>query len=104
FSIIEVETPNLVLINIFLQGEETGIDLGKILNERNIAFVYLSANSNRRILEAAKATKPYGFMVKPFRSKDVLIMLDVALYLHQHRTTERVEFALAPQGVRPSLP
>ncbi|MFO7256807.1 MAG: sigma-54 dependent transcriptional regulator [Bacteroidota bacterium] len=103
-SIIEVEKPDLVLLDIFLQGEETGIDLGKILNERNIAFVYLSANSNRRILEAAKATKPYGFMVKPFRSKDVLIMLDVALYLHQHRTTERVEFALAPQGVRPSLP
>jgi two-component system response regulator HydG len=103
-SIIEEEKPDLILLDIFLQGEETGIDLGRILNERNIAFVYLSANSNRKILEAAKATKPYGFMVKPFRAKDVLIMLDVALYLHQHRTTERVESSLPPQGVRPTLP
>jgi DNA-binding NtrC family response regulator len=103
-SIIEKEKPDLVLVDIFLQGEETGIDLGKILNERNMAFVYLSANSNRRILEAAKVTRPYGFMVKPFRSKDVLIMLDVALYLHQHRTTESEQRSLVQQGLRPSLP
>jgi two-component system response regulator HydG len=88
-SIIEKEKPDLVLVDIFLQGEETGIDLGRILNEKNIAFVYLSANSNRQILEEAKPTKPYGFMVKPFRAKDVLIMLDVALYLHKNRLPEK---------------
>ncbi len=103
-SIIEKEKPDLVLVDIFLQGEETGIDLGKILNERNIAFVYLSANSNKRILEAAKVTKPYGFMVKPFRSKDVLIMLDVALYLHRNRTAESDQPSLVQQGQRPTLP
>jgi two-component system, NtrC family, response regulator HydG len=89
-SIIEREKPDLVLVDIFLQGVGTGIDLGKILNEKNMAFVYLSANSNRQILEEAKPTKPYGFMVKPFRAKDVLIMLDVALYLHKNRQTERI--------------
>ena len=88
-SIIEKEKPDLVLVDIFLQGVETGIDLGKILHEKNMAFVYLSANSNRQILEEAKPTKPYGFMVKPFRAKDVLIMLDVALYLHEHRREEK---------------
>lgn len=103
-SIIEKEKPDLVLVDIFLQGEETGIDLGKILNDRNIAFVYLSANSNKRILEAAKVTKPYGFMVKPFRSKDVLIMLDVALYLHRNRTAESDQPSLVQQGQRPTLP
>ena len=91
-SIIEKEKPDLVLVDIFLQGEGTGIDLGKILNEKNMAFVYLSANSNRQILEEAKSTKPYGFMVKPFRAKDVLIMLDVALYLHKNRQTEKLIF------------
>lgn len=84
-SIIENEKPDLALVDIFLQGEGTGIDLGRILNEKNMAFVYLSANSNRQILEEAKPTRPYGFMVKPFRAKDVLIMLDVALYLHKNR-------------------
>ncbi|MBV4355855.1 sigma-54-dependent transcriptional regulator [Pinibacter aurantiacus] len=90
-SIIEKEKPDLVLVDIMLQGEGTGIDLGHILSEKNMAFVYLSANSNRQILESAKSTKPYGFMVKPFRAKDVLIMIDVALYLHKHRMPEKIQ-------------
>jgi DNA-binding NtrC family response regulator len=82
-KIVESEKPDLVLLDIHLKGELTGIDLAKILREKNIAFVYLSANSNKQILDAAKATKPYGFLVKPFREKDVLVMLDVAWYLHR---------------------
>jgi two-component system, NtrC family, response regulator HydG len=84
-EIIEKEGPDLVLLDIHLQGTLTGIDLGRILKEKNIAFVYLSANSNKETLEAAKATHPYGFLVKPFREKDVLVMLDIAHYLHQYR-------------------
>ncbi|MDB5023413.1 MAG: response regulator [Mucilaginibacter sp.] len=81
--IIEKENPDLVLLDIQLQGNLTGIDLARILKDKNIAFVFLSANSNKQILDAAKSTKPYGFLVKPFREKDVLVMLDVAWYLHQ---------------------
>ncbi|MBS1659900.1 MAG: sigma-54-dependent Fis family transcriptional regulator [Bacteroidetes bacterium] len=103
-SIIETEKPDLVLVDIFLQGEGTGIDLGKILHEKNIAFVYLSANSNRQILEAAKTTRPYGFMVKPFRSRDVLIMLDVALYLHQNRLQEKKKVFAIPNFSPVQLP
>ena len=103
-SIIEKEKPDLVLVDIFLQGEGTGIDLGKILNEKNMAFVYLSANSNRQILEEAKSTKPYGFMVKPFRAKDVLIMLDVALYLHKNRLTEKINIPSSQKAVPVVLP
>lgn len=81
---IEQETPDLVLLDIYLQGPLTGIDLAASLKEKNIAFIYLSANSNKETLELAKATKPYGFLVKPFREKDVLVMLEIAHYLHGH--------------------
>jgi len=77
------EKPDLVLLDIRLQGKLTGIDLAKILREENIAFIFLSANSSKEVLNAAKATRPYGFLVKPFREKDVLVSLDVALYLHK---------------------
>jgi len=83
-NMIEKRRPGIVMLDIQLQGNLTGIDLGVKLREMKIAFLYLSANSNKSILDAAKATKPYGFLVKPFRSKDVLIMLDIALYLHKH--------------------
>jgi two-component system response regulator HydG len=82
--VLERNTPDLVLLDILLQGKLTGIDLAISLREKNIAFVYLSANSDKPILDKALATKPYGFLVKPFRQKDVLVMLDVAWYLHKH--------------------
>src|SRR5258708_980440 len=84
WQIMERQNPEIVLLDIRLQGDLTGIDLARSLKEKNIAFVYLSANSDKPILDAAIATKPYGFLVKPFREKDVLVMLDVAWYLHQH--------------------
>jgi len=86
---VEKFDPGIVLLDIFLKGSKTGIDLAKILTEKDIAFIYLSANSNQSILEAAKATQPYGFLVKPFREKDVLIALDIAYYRHAHNTEVR---------------
>jgi len=83
-ELIKKEKPGLVLLDIFLKGKQTGIDLAKQLGEENIAFVYLSANSNEDVLNAAKATHPYGFLVKPFREKDLLIMLEIARYRHEH--------------------
>lgn len=83
-NIVNAEKPDLVLLDIFLQDELTGIDLAKVLEKRGIPFVFISANSNQDVLDAAKSTRPYGFLVKPFRKRDVLVMLDVAWYLHQH--------------------
>jgi DNA-binding NtrC family response regulator len=84
-EIVDKERPDLVLVDILLQGALTGIDLAHRLREKGVAFVFLSANSDKRMLELAKLTEPYGFLVKPFRKKDVLIMLDIAWYLHQCR-------------------
>jgi two-component system response regulator HydG len=85
-EMIAKERPALVLLDIFLKGSLTGIHLGKLLRDQGMAFVYLSANSNRDTLERAKATEPYGFLVKPFREKDVLVTLEIALYLHEQRS------------------
>jgi DNA-binding NtrC family response regulator len=82
-EIVENEKPDLVLLDIFLQGNLTGIDLARKLREKNIGFVYLSANSTKITLDEAKITRPYGFLVKPFREKDILVTLDIAWYLHE---------------------
>ena len=97
-AIIEEEKPDLVLLDIYLQGPQTGIDLARQLREMGIAFVYLSANSNKEILETAKATHPYGFLVKPFREKDVLVTLDIAHYLHRHNLASKLSRAQDTTG------
>src|ERR1700760_1568099 len=78
-QILDEELPEIVLLDIYLDGPQTGIDLAYRLLDRNIAYVFLSANSNQQTLNAVKATNPYGFLVKPFRKKDVIVMLEVAL-------------------------
>ncbi|HEY6900979.1 MAG TPA: sigma-54 dependent transcriptional regulator [Puia sp.] len=83
-EMVEQFRPCLVLIDIFLKGELSGIDLAHCLNKKDIPFVYLSANCNQQVLEAAKVTHPYGFMVKPFREPDLLVMLSIAAYRHEH--------------------
>jgi len=81
--LIEKHHPTWVLLDIFLQDGSLGTDLAVYLNQQGIGFIYISANTNQSILEIAKSTQPYGFLVKPFREKDLLIMLDIALSKHQ---------------------
>lgn len=80
---VEKYKPTWVLLDIFLQDDSKGTELAPYLQERGIGFIYVSANTNQSILEAAKATQPYGFMVKPFREKDLLIMLEIARSRHE---------------------
>ncbi|MDN3548864.1 sigma 54-interacting response regulator [Mucilaginibacter aquaedulcis] len=83
-ELIMAYQPDIVLVDIFLKGKQTGIDLAKKLTAKNMPFIYLSANSNPSTLAEAKATQPYGFLVKPFREKDILIALEIAAYRFKH--------------------
>ncbi|MBL0737683.1 sigma-54-dependent Fis family transcriptional regulator [Flavobacterium sp. GN10] len=79
-KLIEEKKPDWILLDIILKGNLTGIDLAWELREMNLPFLYISANTNQSTLEAVKATHPYGFTVKPFREKDLVVMLDIARY------------------------
>ena len=82
--LINQHKPSVVLLDIKLKGDLTGIDLAHQLREDNIAFIYISAYSTQSILEAANATQPYGFLVKPFRERDVIVALDIARYRYEN--------------------
>ncbi|MCD0465099.1 sigma-54 dependent transcriptional regulator [Flavobacterium sp. ENC] len=79
-KLISEKRPDWVLLDIMLKGDLTGIDLAWELRELQLPFLYISANTNQTTLEAVKATHPYGFMVKPFRERDLIVMLDIARY------------------------
>lgn len=81
---IQQHKPDLVLLDIRLKGKLSGIDIARKLRIDHIPFIYLSANANQTILEEAKTTEPYGFLVKPVREKDLLVALEIAWYLHLH--------------------
>ncbi|WP_276485566.1 sigma-54-dependent transcriptional regulator [Paraflavitalea pollutisoli] len=83
-AMLDQDSPDFVLVDIYLKGPQTGIELARSLRTRNIPFLFISANSDKVTLDAAKETRPSGFLVKPFRERDVLVMLEIALYQHSH--------------------
>ncbi len=83
-ELLDEVPPDMVLLDIHLDGPNTGIDLARTLQARNIPFVYVSANVNDSVMAEAKVTQPYGFVVKPFRERDILVTLEMARYRHAH--------------------
>ncbi|MFT3796029.1 sigma 54-interacting transcriptional regulator [Flavobacterium sp.] len=90
-GILQNEKPDLVLLDIQLEGKKTGVDLAQKLKATGIAFIYLSANSSQKVLEEVKKTEPYGFLVKPYREKDLLVALDIAFYRLQNSIESKAQ-------------
>ena len=83
-ALLARQRPDMVLLDIYLRGKQTGIELAGDLEEAGIPFIYVSANDNKSVLEAVKATQPSGYIVKPFRAKDILMTLEISRYRHAH--------------------
>lgn len=72
---------DLVLMDIAVKGDKDGIQIaGIIKNKYAIPVVYITSYSDKETLERAKMTMPYGYIVKPFKDKDILSTVEIALY------------------------
>jgi len=77
---LELEKPDIVLLDINLEGEHDGIDVGQFIHEKmGIPFVFLSSYSDKNTLERAKHVQPSGYLVKPFHEKSLMATLEISL-------------------------
>jgi len=87
---VEEHVPDLVMMDIVLKGGMDGIETAKQIRSRfNIPVVYLTAFSDEKILERAKITEPFGYIIKPFKERELKINVEIALY--KHRAEERLK-------------
>jgi PAS domain S-box-containing protein len=76
--------PDLVLMDIKLHGEMDGVTAAQQIRDRlGIPIIYLTAYADERTLQRAKITEPYGYIVKPFKERELHITIDMALYKHK---------------------
>ena len=76
--------PDLVLMDIVLKGAIDGIEAAdKIRAILSIPVIYLTAHADEGTLQRAKVTEPFGYIVKPFRERDLQIAIEFALYKHK---------------------
>ncbi len=75
------DRPDLVMMDIVLKGEVDGIDAAeKIRSLFHIPVIYLTAHADESTLQRARVTEPFGYIVKPFRERDLHIAVQFALY------------------------
>ncbi len=73
------ERPDLILMDIMLKGNMSGIDaVAEIHKSHDAPVIYITASSDRDTVEKAKATTPYGYLVKPIDEKELIIAIEMA--------------------------
>ncbi len=74
------QMPDLVLMDIVLKGEMDGIKAAHIIrSELDIPVIYLTAYADDKRLKRAKATEPYGYIIKPYRERELHSNIEIAL-------------------------
>ncbi len=77
-------SPDLVLMDIMLKGEMDGIEaVARIRQKIDLPVIYLTAYADEDTLGRAKATTPFGYIIKPFDERGLQVGIEVALYKHK---------------------
>jgi len=84
--------PDLILMDIMLKGEISGIEAAEqIKNRYQIPVIFLTAYADESTLNKAKVTEPYGYIIKPFKAIDLHTSIEMALYKHGKEQEVRKE-------------
>jgi serine phosphatase RsbU (regulator of sigma subunit) len=74
--------PDLILVDIMLAGEKSGIDFVNNIKKTDeaVAIVYLTSSSDPQTLAEAKKTSPSGLVKKPFDEKQLQVTIEFSLH------------------------
>lgn len=90
---VEREKPGLVLMDVRLGGHGDGIEAAQHISARHdTAVVFLTAHSDEETLARALGVSPYGYIVKPFRARELKVAVELALSKHvaERAATEKM--------------
>ncbi len=93
----EETRPDLVIMDIHLRGEMDGIEAAEEIGGRfGISVLYLTAFSDDETLNRAKATLPFGYLLKPFVERELHSTIEMALYRQKMEREVKVLKGLLP--------
>jgi|SRR5690554_3796138 len=79
-SHIEIERPDIILMDIRLKGELDGIDTANLIHQQYcIPVIFLTGNSDQANFERAKEAHPYSFISKPFKKLDLQRAIELTM-------------------------
>jgi len=76
--------PDLILMDIILKGDMTGTEAAiHISNRFQIPIIFVTAYNDEKTFNDAKSSNPYGYLSKPFETRELEIAIDLSLYKHK---------------------
>ncbi len=79
-QILNEDKFDLVLIDINLEGELTGIEVGKYLLQADTTpYIYITALYDSETIQMVKVTRPHGILIKPFKPIDLITTTSIVL-------------------------
>ena len=89
---VEKNLPSLILMDINLKGDMTGIEAAKIITAKHdVPIVYLTANADIATINQAKVSLPYGYIIKPFTDKELQTNIEIALFKFENDLKIKME-------------
>lgn len=80
FEILAKNTPDLMLLDINLNGIRDGIDIAREVNEKyKIPFIFTTSYTDGVTIERAKEVKPINYLVKPFKPEQLYSAIEIAM-------------------------
>ena len=84
---IGITKPDLILMDVSIEGERDGIDTALIIKEQfNIPVVFITSFFDEATIARAKIATPFGYLIKPVAPKDLYVAIDISLYNHSVET------------------
>ena len=73
--------PDLVLMDIRIRGARDGIETAELLRSQfHVGVIYLTAHADQAMVDRAKLTEPYGYLLKPVKVNELRTSIDIALH------------------------
>jgi len=79
-SVAKQEKPDIILMDVMLEDNISGCDAAVAISKENpqILIVFLTAYSDKEMIDFAVASNAFGYLLKPYRDKEILATLALA--------------------------
>ncbi|MBA4239299.1 MAG: hypothetical protein C0448_01135 [Sphingobacteriaceae bacterium] len=83
-QVIEKKRPDIILMDVKLEGELDGVETAQMIYDNyDIPVIFITSYSNKSIINRAKKTNPFGYIVKPFEDRELFTNIELAFFKHE---------------------
>lgn len=87
-EVIKKEKPDLILIDVFIEGEKDGIEVAQAISHLNIPIIFITAHNSPHIYKRTRGLAPFAFITKPFDKYTLQSTIESAVNLLGNNSSE----------------